>query len=65
MPPTTAQQGVNHCAAFSSFWMANEQKILFPKSTGPNRVFDEVIVDLQRTVLSISNVAIRAPTMFS
>jgi hypothetical protein len=28
VPPTTAPHCVNHCAAFSGFWMANEQKVL-------------------------------------
>jgi len=40
VPPATAQQSVNHCAAFPSFGMANEHPIAFSKGTGPYAVFD-------------------------
>jgi hypothetical protein len=50
MSSATAQQGVNHRAAFPSFRMSKEQKILFPKSTGPDCILDQVVVDLQNSV---------------
>jgi len=35
MPPTTAQQGVDHRAAFASFGMPDEKKILFVMESFP------------------------------
>jgi len=40
MPPATAQQGVNHRAAFPGFGMPNELPILLSKCAGPNGVLD-------------------------
>jgi len=40
VPPATAQQGINHRTAFPGFGMPDEQKILFSKGTGPNRILD-------------------------
>ncbi len=39
MPPATAQQCVNHGAAFASFRMSEEQKVLFSECRRTNRVF--------------------------
>ena len=48
VPPTTAQQGINHGAALSSLRMSNEQPVLFSEGTGPDGIFDQVVVDLRQ-----------------
>jgi len=50
MSAATAQQSVDHGAAFPGFRMPDEQKVLFSESTGPNRILDQVLVDLQTPV---------------
>lgn len=51
LPPATAQQGVDHGAAFSGSRMSNEQPVLFSKGTGPNGVLDGIAVDFQHAVV--------------
>ncbi len=51
MPPTTAQQGVDHRATFASFGMPNEQPIFLSKCAGPNRILNEVVIYFQTTVV--------------
>ena len=46
LPPTTAQQRVDHRATISGLGMANEQPVLLSDCTGPNRILDQIIVDL-------------------
>jgi hypothetical protein len=43
MPTATSQQGVDHRTPFASFRMPEEQEILFPESTWPNTVFNEIM----------------------
>ena len=50
MPPTTAQQGVNHCAAFPRFRMPNEHPIAFSKRAWTNRIFDFVVINFKNAV---------------
>ena len=50
VPSATAQQRVNHGAAFASFGMPNEQPVLFSKGAGSNRIFNQVVINLQSAV---------------
>jgi len=47
----TAQQGIDHRAAFPGPGRSYEQPVTFSKSTGTNGVLDEVVVDLQHAVV--------------
>ena len=50
VPPTTAQQRVNHRAAFASFGMPHKQPIAFSKCAGANRIFDFVVINFKNAV---------------
>src|ERR1017187_7822602 len=51
VPPTTAQQGVDHRAAFPSLRMSNKQPVFLSKGTRPNGILDQVVVNLQTPVV--------------
>src|SRR5215831_10873114 len=52
-PATTDDYRVDHRAAPTGLGMPNEQIVLLTYGTGPDRVFGQVVVDFQATVLQI------------
>jgi hypothetical protein len=44
--PAVGNQGVYLGAALASFFTAEEEPVLLAQCRGPDRVFDEVVVDL-------------------
>lgn len=48
--PATFDDGVNYCAACAGVGFPDEQPVLFSKRRGPDRVFDEIVVELDTAI---------------
>src|ERR1043166_2453527 len=52
--PAADDHRVNHCAAPARFRVSDEQPVLLPNRAGPNRIFGQIVVNLQASVFQIA-----------